>query len=67
MSNGMLAQRLACEAADVFRAIAPVAGTDNTQSCTPSRPVPVIECHGRAAGPRGGPRSSHQQRSRRMT
>ncbi|MBV8502078.1 MAG: prolyl oligopeptidase family serine peptidase [Paucibacter sp.] len=48
MSNGgMMAQRLACEAADVFRAIAPVAGTDNTLSCTPSRPVAVIEFHAR--------------------
>ncbi|XHS80131.1 alpha/beta hydrolase family esterase [Burkholderiaceae bacterium UC74_6] len=48
MSNGgMLAQRLACEAADVFTAIAPVAGSDNTLSCTPSKPVAVIEFHAR--------------------
>jgi polyhydroxybutyrate depolymerase len=48
MSNGgMMAQRLACEAADLFAAIAPVAGTDNTLACTPSRPVAVIEFHAR--------------------
>ena len=48
MSNGgMLSQRLACEMADVFKAVAPVAGTDNTQSCTPSRPISVIEFHAR--------------------
>lgn len=43
MSNGgMMAYRLACEAADVFTAIAPVAGTDNTRECNPSRPVAVL-------------------------
>jgi polyhydroxybutyrate depolymerase len=48
MSNGgMLSQRLACEMADVFKAVAPVAGTDNTQGCTPSRPISVIEFHAR--------------------
>jgi polyhydroxybutyrate depolymerase len=48
MSNGgMMAYRLACEASDVFRAIAPVAGTDNTTSCRPSRPVAVVHFHAR--------------------
>lgn len=48
MSNGgMMAYRLACEASDVFRAIAPVAGTDNTTHCTPSRPVAVAHFHAR--------------------
>jgi polyhydroxybutyrate depolymerase len=48
MSNGgMLTHRLACEMADVFKAIAPVAGTDNTLSCSPSRPISVIEFHAR--------------------
>jgi polyhydroxybutyrate depolymerase len=43
MSNGgMMAYRLACEAADIFTAIAPVAGTDNTRECKPSRPVAVL-------------------------
>jgi polyhydroxybutyrate depolymerase len=45
MSNGaMMSWRLACEAPEI-RAIAPVAGTDNTPSCKPARPVPVIEFH----------------------
>jgi polyhydroxybutyrate depolymerase len=45
MSNGaMMSWRLACEAPEV-RAIAPVEGTDNTTSCKPGRPVPVIQFH----------------------
>jgi polyhydroxybutyrate depolymerase len=45
MSNGaMMSWRLACEAPEV-RAIAPVEGTDNTASCRPAHPVPVIEFH----------------------
>ena len=48
MSNGgMLSHRLACEAADVFRAVAAVAGTDATARCTPSRPIPVLHIHAR--------------------
>lgn len=48
MSNGgLMAYRLACEASDVFRAIAPVAGTDNTQRCAPARPVSVLHIHAR--------------------
>lgn len=46
MSNGgMFSHRLACEMADVFTAIAPVAGTDNTVQCRPSRPVSVLHIH----------------------
>lgn len=46
MSNGgMLSHRLACEAADVFRAVASVAGTDATASCTPSKPISVLHIH----------------------
>ena len=46
MSNGaMMSYRMACEASDLVRAIAPVAGTDNTAHCKPSRPVPVIHFH----------------------
>jgi polyhydroxybutyrate depolymerase len=49
MSNGaILSHRLGCEAADVFAAIAPVAGTLNFAPCAPSRPVSVIEFHGTA-------------------
>ncbi|MBI5952958.1 MAG: polyhydroxybutyrate depolymerase [Chloroflexi bacterium] len=47
MSNGgMLSHRLACEAADVFAAVAPVAGTLNFSPCNPSQPISVIEFHG---------------------
>jgi polyhydroxybutyrate depolymerase len=46
MSNGaLMSYRLACEMSDVFKAIAPVAGTDNTQSCTPKNPVAVLHIH----------------------
>ena len=46
MSNGgMLSHRLACEAADAFRAIASVAGTDATADCKPSRPISVLHLH----------------------
>ncbi|KQW46387.1 MULTISPECIES: PHB depolymerase family esterase [unclassified Roseateles] len=48
MSNGgMLSHRLACEAADVFRAVAAVAGTDATASCTRSKPISVLHIHAR--------------------
>jgi polyhydroxybutyrate depolymerase len=48
MSNGaMMSYRLACEAADIFRGIMAVAGTDNTRRCEPSRPVPVLHIHAR--------------------
>lgn len=46
MSNGaMMAYRLACEASDMFAAIATVAGTDNTVKCSPARPVSVFHIH----------------------
>lgn len=46
MSNGgLMAYRLACEMSDVFRAIAAVAGTDNTVKCAPSQPVSVLHIH----------------------
>jgi len=49
MSNGaMMAYRVACEAADVFAAIAPVAGAQDTDDCRPSAPVSVIAFHGTA-------------------
>jgi polyhydroxybutyrate depolymerase len=48
MSNGgMLAHRLACEAADVFSAVAAVAGTDAMSDCRPARPVAVLHLHAR--------------------
>jgi polyhydroxybutyrate depolymerase len=46
MSNGaMMSYRLACEASDIFRSIAAVAGTDGMESCSPSRPVYVLHIH----------------------
>lgn len=50
MSNGaFMSNRLACDRADVFAAIAPVAGTLGVGSaCKPSRPVSVLEAHGTA-------------------
>ena len=46
MSNGgLMSWRMACDASDLVRGIAPVEGTDNTTHCSPSRPVPVIEFH----------------------
>lgn len=46
MSNGgMMAYRLACEASDVFSAIAAVAGTDNTRVCQPERAVSILHIH----------------------
>lgn len=48
MSNGgLMAHRLACEMSGTFKAIAAVAGTDNTRSCHPARPVSVLQIHAR--------------------
>ncbi len=47
MSNGgYMSHRLACEASDVFAAVAPVAGGLGILGCSPPRPVPVIMFHG---------------------
>jgi polyhydroxybutyrate depolymerase len=47
MSNGaIMSYRLACEAADVFAAIAPVSGTLNYSPCEPSETVSIIHFHG---------------------
>jgi polyhydroxybutyrate depolymerase len=47
MSNGGgMAGRLACDAADLFAAIASVAGAHTTAPCDPSRPVPIAAFHG---------------------
>jgi polyhydroxybutyrate depolymerase len=47
MSNGgLLSYRLACEASDLFAAIAPVAAVEAVDACQPSRPVPVLAFHG---------------------
>ena len=44
-NGGMMAYRLACEMPDVFKAIASVAGTDNTQACSPKQPISVLHIH----------------------
>jgi polyhydroxybutyrate depolymerase len=47
MSNGaMMAYRLASELSDRISAIAAVAGTMATDTCNPTRPVPVLHIHG---------------------
>ena len=48
LNGGILAQRLGWQAADLFAAIAPVAGTLNFSLCQPSRPIVLIEFHGTA-------------------
>ncbi len=46
MSNGgMMAHRLACDAADLFSGVASVAGTDATLTCNPSRAISVLHIH----------------------
>lgn len=48
MSNGgMISHRLACDAADLFRAVAAVAGTEAAAPCHPSRPISVLHIHAR--------------------
>jgi polyhydroxybutyrate depolymerase len=41
-NGGAMTYRLACEAADIFAAVAPVCGWMTVSSCSPSRPVPVL-------------------------
>lgn len=47
MSNGgIMSHRLACDAADLFTAVAAVAGTDGMgDACHPSRPISVMHIH----------------------
>ncbi len=46
MSNGgMMAYRLACDSAKLFKAIASVTGTDITKSCKPSKAVSILHIH----------------------
>lgn len=48
ISNGaMMAYRLACEMSATFTAITAVAGTDNTMTCSPTRPVSILHIHAR--------------------
>ena len=49
MSNGaQLSHRLACDRSWRIASVAPVAGTDNTLACAPTRPMPVMHIHGTA-------------------
>jgi polyhydroxybutyrate depolymerase len=50
MSNGgFMANRLACDHAELFAAVAPVSGTLGSRvTCHPSRPVAVLDIHGTA-------------------
>lgn len=48
-NGGAMSHRLACDRADVFAAVAPLAGANQlavAQGCAPSRPVPVLHVHG---------------------
>lgn len=63
-NGGFMSHRLGCEAADLFAAIAPLAGSIGTKelaaigtnadpdfkSCAPTRPIPVLAMHGDADG-----------------
>ncbi len=49
-NGGFMSYRLGCEAADLFTAIAPVAGGLSGQPCRPSRPLPLLAIHGDADG-----------------
>lgn len=47
MSNGgHMSYRLSCETADLFAAVAPVAGANRFPDCTPSRPIATFAFHG---------------------
>jgi polyhydroxybutyrate depolymerase len=50
MSNGAdMSYLLACQASDIFRAVAPIAGVmmkETFDTCSPSRPLPLFEVHG---------------------
>src|SRR5438067_9071637 len=47
-NGGFMSHRIACELADVVAAIAPVSGVLGiaAASCTPKRPIAVIDFHG---------------------
>ena len=47
-NGGGMTQRMGCQAADVVRAIAPVAHPLNTDNCHPARPISVLHFHGTA-------------------
>ena len=77
-NGGGMSARMACDAADLIAAAAPVAGGyGSLPDCRPSRPVPILEIHGtstrssptaaREPGPAGDvPRSSRSGAARRL-
>mgnify|MGYP005855746111 CR=1 FL=1 len=49
MSNGgMMTNRLACEASDLFAAFAPVSAVLVQEPCQPARPIPILHFNGTA-------------------
>ena len=47
-AGGVMSHTLACQAADIFAAVASVDGPiEVKEACAPSRPVPVLHFHGR--------------------
>jgi len=47
-NGGFLSHRLACEASDLFAAVAPVSAVMGMPTCTPARPMPVLMINGTA-------------------
>lgn len=45
-NGGFMAHRLGCELADRIASIGVVAGQESLESCTPARPVAVLQVHG---------------------
>lgn len=45
-NGGAMTYRLACEAADIFAAVAPVCGWMAAGTCKPARPIPVLAIRG---------------------
>jgi poly(3-hydroxybutyrate) depolymerase len=45
-NGGAMTYRLACEAADIFAAVAPVCGWMTVSNCNPARPIPVLAIRG---------------------
>jgi polyhydroxybutyrate depolymerase len=45
-NGGAMTHRLACEAADIFAAAAPVCGWMTISNCNPSRPIPLLSIRG---------------------
>jgi len=45
-NGGMMAYRLACEASDIFAAVAPVSAILDVKDCKPAHPVSIFHIHG---------------------